>query len=115
MKQVILIRTDLRMSKGKMIAQGAHASVSGSMKLGVYFENISLWKAEGMPKIILKVDSEAQLKALVQLALKAKLNAGFITDAGKTTFNGVATVTCGWIGPNEDVKVDLITDRLPLL
>lgn len=115
MKQVILVRTDLKMSKGKMAVQVAHAAVSSVYRGGLTADLISMWKADGMPKTVVKVDSEEQLKALVQLALKAKLNTGFITDAGKTQFNGVATITCGWIGPNEEAKVDLITDKLKLL
>ena len=103
------------MSKGKMLVQAAHASVTGAIRDQANYESVSMWRADGMAKVVLKVDSEEQLKALIKLALFNKLNAGFITDAGKTEFKGVATVTSGWIGPHEDCQIDLITDKLKLL
>jgi peptidyl-tRNA hydrolase, PTH2 family len=115
MKMVVLLRTDLGMKKGKIAAQCGHAFVSGATSLEGFSNTISLWKAEGQPKVVLKVSTEDILTALIKAALKKHLNAGFITDAGKTTFKGVATLTCGWIGPGEDYMIDEITKDLHLL
>jgi len=38
-KQVIVLRKDLQMRKGKMIAQGAHASMKVFFDLAGYFVN----------------------------------------------------------------------------
>lgn len=114
MKLVILMRTDLGMDKGKMVAQGAHATRKATRHIDERIAYNS-WIGEGETKVVLKVSSIDKLKELVKLAGIAKLPCGFITDAGHTKFNGVATVTCGWIGPAEDEKIDLITGELKLL
>ena len=113
MKQVILVRMDLEMDKGKLAAQVAHASVDATLKTSK--DKVEEWRSEGMPKIVLKVANEKELFVFQQEAKKAKLVAALITDAGKTKFKGVATTTCLGIGPDEDEKVDKVTSSLKLL
>lgn len=120
MKLVILMRTDLGMEKGKMIAQGAHAT-SRAVRLKTH-ESIhsakgalSPWWADGEPKIVLKVASKEELQELVKKAGIAKLNTGMIIDKGLTKFQGIPTLTCGWIGPDTNEKINAITSKLKLL
>lgn len=136
-KQVLVIRNDLGMRKGKMIAQGAHAS------LAVFFDRIMLhnfsllspppekltiygtWSLknesevewiEGLfTKICVRVDSEKELLEIYQKAKESNLLCSLVTDAGKTEFNGVPTKTCCAIGPDEESKIDAITGHLRLL
>lgn len=112
MKQVILVRQDLKMDKGKMSTQVAHASVDAV--LASSSDKIESWKKEGMKKIVVKVKDEAELKKYLHLAKREKLVAKLITDAGKTVFKE-PTVTCLGIGPDDDLKVDKVTHGLNLL
>lgn len=120
MKQVIVMRTDLNMRKGKMIAQGAHAAMMCMMKSvyeGIRWADLELidWLEHGMKKICVRTDTEEQLLELHRKAKEAGLRAHMVTDAGHTEFHGVPTVTCLAIGPNEDGAVDAITGGLTLL
>lgn len=105
MKQVILMRTDLGMSKGKMCAQTAHASVQSTRLINPNHE----WYFEGMPKIVLKVKDFDQLLEITDLAKQAKLSVTLVTDAT------LEQVTCGCIGPCKDEDIDPITNELKLL
>jgi len=113
MKLVILMRTDLGMSKGKMVAQGAHATSKATRSAQQDLYNP--WFYSGEPKIVLKVPSKTELISLIKAAGIAELPCGFIMDAGLTKFQGIATLTCGWIGPAKNAEIDLITSELKLL
>ena len=109
MKQCIVIRKDLGMSAGKSAVQAAHASVDAVLKSSA--EKVKRWKAEGMKKIALRVDSQEELFLLQNEAKKLKLVAAVISDAGMTEL-APGTVTCLAIGPDDEEKVDLVTGKL---
>lgn len=112
LKQVILMRKDLSMSKGKLVAQGAHASVDA-----IFDANSKLvkkWRTSGMKKIALKVESLEQLKELIEKAQEQDLATSLITDAGHTEVKP-GTMTCGAIGPGPEVQIDKITGDLKSL
>ncbi len=110
-KQVILIRQDLKLPKGKLAAQCAHASVEAVLKSDS--EVVKKWRKEGMAKIVVKVKDEKELLAYFQQAKEKGLTTALITDAGRTVVVP-GTKTCAAIGPDEEQKVDEITDKLPL-
>ena len=112
MKQVILVRTDLNMPKGKLSAQVAHASVNALLKSGK--EDIKEWKEEGMKKVVLKVKDKEELLEMKKKCDNADLVNALIEDAGKTFFNE-PTVTCLGIGPDKEEKIDKITGKLKML
>lgn len=112
MKQAILIRTDLKLPKGKMAAQAAHAAVEAAFRSDK--EIIRKWRAEGQMKITLKVDDLKNLHALNQQAKDFGLVTAVITDAGKTVI-APGTTTCVAIGPEEDEKIDKIISKLKLI
>lgn len=123
-KQVIVMRKDLNMRKGKMIAQGAHASLAVLVRAaaidGAKLElaltaPMQAWLTEKFTKITVSVDSEAALEAIVAKAAAANVPHALITDAGRTEFHGVPTKTCCAIGPAWVDDVDAITGDLPLL
>lgn len=115
MKVVILMRTDLKMSVGKIAAQAGHAAVDADQYFTKYSENHSLWHRQGQPIIVLKIGSEAELLKLVNKVFEIHpYCSGTIVDAGKTVFKK-KTTTCGWIGPLEDECIDSITGHLKLL
>lgn len=111
-KQVILLRQDLKLPKGKACAQVAHASVDAVLKSEK--ELIKAWKVEGMAKIVLKVQSEKELVHYFQQAKEKGLIVSLITDAGRTVV-APGTKTCLGIGPDEEEKIDSLTKRLSLL
>lgn len=137
-KQVIVIRKDLKMRRGKEIAQGSHASMkflckrlkkprgkwTGAMltyllgKESVFtavFSPIELeWVKGSFAKVCLRVDSEDELLTLYVAAKNSGLTVELVTDAGKTEFKGVPTNTCIAIGPDRASKIDKITGHLKL-
>ena len=112
LKQVILVRQDLKLPKGKLAAQAAHASVEAVLKSESSI--VKSWRREGMEKVVLKVKDEKELLHYFQLAKKADLVTALITDAGHTVV-APGTKTCVGIGPNEEEKIDNITGKLLLL
>lgn len=112
LKQVILIRQDLQLPKGKLAAQAAHASVEAVLKSDPIV--VKAWRKAGMAKIVLKVKDESTLLQYFQKAKDAGLTASLITDAGKTVVEP-GTKTCVGIGPEQDEAIDKITKELPLL
>lgn len=111
LKQVIVIRGDLKLPRGKAAAQAAHAAVEAAHRADR--ELYQAWRASGMAKIVVKVNGEEELYRLIQQAKDAGLATATITDAGKTVV-APGTVTCGAIGPAPAERVDPITERLQL-
>ncbi len=111
MKQVILVRKDLKMDKGKLAVQAAHASVQSFLKSS-WFKR-KKWVNNGMKKVILKVSSLNDLLKYKKLAESNHLRTALIKDAGKTFFKK-PTVTCLAIGPDEEKKIDKVTGSLPM-
>ncbi|QQG38547.1 MAG: peptidyl-tRNA hydrolase [Candidatus Woesearchaeota archaeon] len=112
MKQVILVRQDLKLSRGKASAQVAHASLESAMKSDK--ETVSEWRNEGAKKVILKVKDEKELLDFQKKAKQVKLTTSLITDAGKTHLDP-GTITCLAIGPDKEEKIDKITGHLKLI
>ena len=112
MKQAIVIRTDLKMDKGKIASQVSHASVASFLKAKMSVKKE--WLATGMKKVVLKVSSESELKKLYNLARKNKLPCELIRDRGLTQIEP-GSVTALGIGPDKDSKIDKITGKLKLL
>lgn len=111
-KQVILIRGDLKLPKGKACAQVAHASVEATLRCD--FEIMNAWRASGMAKIVVKVADEKELVYYFQAAKDDGIAASLITDAGRTVI-APGTKTCVGIGPDEEEKIDRLTKDLKLL
>jgi len=111
-KQVILVRQDLKLSKGKMSAQVSHASVGAVLKS--HKDDLKKWQDQGMKKIVLKVQDKDELYAYKQKAEDAGLVVSLITDAGHTHLKP-GTPTCLGIGPDKEDKIDKITGTLSLV
>jgi len=123
-KQVIVMRKDLGMRKGKMIAQGAHASLRVLLERGVADEDrytiemtpaMKAWMTGRFTKVCVSVDSEQALDDIVVRAKAAGVPCALIVDAGQTEFHGVPTKTCCAVGPGWVDEIDAITGSLPLL
>ncbi len=117
-KQVIVMRRDLKMRRGKEVAQGSHASNEILEQVAFQGKNPSdeliEWLNTGKTKICLRVDSEAELMRIYTEAKLYNLEVNLIVDSGKTEFNGVPTKTCLAIGPNDSDTIDAVTGKLDL-
>jgi len=111
-KQAIIVRSDLKMGKGKIAAQVAHASI-GSMRKAEK-EIVKEWEAEGSKKVVLKVDGIEELIKLSKEARKKKLPYYIVRDAGLTQIEE-GTITCISIGPEKEFMINRITENLKLL
>ncbi|MBH25810.1 MAG: aminoacyl-tRNA hydrolase [Myxococcales bacterium] len=125
MKQVILYRRDLKMRKGKIAAQVAHASMkvllnrAAPVPEGGDPQTLTLqmtpemtrWVRGRFAKIVLSVEGEEELLAAYAEAERRGLPCALITDSGKTEFHGVPTRTTVAIGPASADAIDPITGR----
>ena len=114
MKQVIVLRKDLKMRLGKSVAQGCHASYMAIQKATK--AQVKEWlEKHNQTKICVSVDSVEELDQVWQAAIDNKLPCSYVIDIGKTEFNGVATPTAVAIGPANSEDIDKITGKLKLL
>jgi len=129
-KQVIIMRKDLKNTKGekvrsgKIIAQGCHASMK------VFFDRMErveddwrsiqltyemqVWMDGIFTKVCLQVGSEEELVEIYNKAKEAELPCALIEDSGLTEFGGVKTKTCMAIGPANSEDIDKISGHLKL-
>jgi PTH2 family peptidyl-tRNA hydrolase len=114
-KQVIVFRSDLRLSKGKTAVQAGHAAISAAEEARKrHKEWWNAWIEEGQCKIAVKVKSEKELLELEKQAKELALPCALIIDRGLTEIPP-GTVTCLGIGPTPAEKIDKITGMLPLV
>lgn len=135
-KQMIVIRRDLHMRKGKIAAQAGHACVEAVLMALAKEERLkdvvisgdyvslrdsdapesalSAWFEKGVAKICVYVDSEEALLEIDRKAKEAGILSALICDAGMTEFHGEPTYTCLAFEPRFPEDVDPITGELPL-
>ena len=122
-KQVIILRKDLNMRKGKLVAQGAHASMGAILSLCkqdgdtlvlTMDERTKPWLTGRFKKICVYVNSEEELLNIHEQAKAKGLVTSLIRDAGLTEFGGVPTLTAVAVGPDREDKIDEVCKHLPL-
>lgn len=128
-KQVIVIRKDLKMRRGKEIAQGSHASMKWLVdRIKMFqsqesaYDNLPInisdeeqeWLDGRFTKVCLQVESEEELMKIFSHAASIGLTTNLIVDAGATEFHNVPTRTCLAIGPHEEDKIKPVTGHLKL-
>ncbi len=135
-KQVIIIRRDLRMRRGKEIAQGAHAAMEWMRQavIGCYTSDLvqdeppavevrfkvylsraeALWLEGNYRKVVCQLDTAEQLLDLYELARLSDIQAHLVYDEGATEFHGARTLTALAIGPDYSDRIDPLTKDLSL-
>jgi PTH2 family peptidyl-tRNA hydrolase len=114
-KMCIVLRMDLGMSTGKLIAQAAHAAV-GATELGKK-ENHKAWRNwrdEGAKKVALEAESLEELEELQSMADNLDIVNIIIQDAGHTEVPA-GTITALGLGPERSDLLDKVTGSLPLI
>lgn len=112
MKQVMVIRTDLKMGKGKIAAQSCHASLGAFKRADK--RKIMRWELGGEKKVVVKVKDLKELYEIYEIVKRSDVPYYLVQDAGRTELPS-GTVTCLGIGPDDDEKIDKITNDLKLL
>lgn len=141
-KQMIVMRRDLKMRKGKIAAQAGHACVEATLMAlarehrldqvrvataedgsptWVYLDDdgtqrsaLSDWFDAGVAKVCVYVDSEEDLLDLAERGRRLGFAVALIRDAGLTEFHGEATYTCLAFEPLRAEDIDPLTGKLPL-
>ena len=114
-KQVIIVRKDLKLGKGKLAAQVAHASLSSCLKVMKKDKKLfNSWMKTGAKKVVLRVKNVNELLEYKKIADKNKVANALITDAGRTQIKP-GTITCLGIGPDLKEKIDKISGNLKML
>ncbi len=111
-KQVIVVRADLKLPKGKLASQVAHAAVEAVLRSEE--DAVKHWHLEGQKKVVVRVKDEKELLGIFQKAKQAKLIAVLISDGGHTVVEP-GTKTVVGIGPDKEEKIDKITGGLKLV
>ena len=111
MKLIIVVRTDLKMTPGKVAAQACHACL-GAYRLSIP-KTVQDWTNQGESTICLSVDSDEVLDAVLMSAFSACLIVSAQHDAGRTEVES-GTRTCAAIGPDFNRKIDPVTRSLKL-
>lgn len=114
MKQIIVVRTDVNMRKGKMCSQSAHASLKATLE-NLETPQVKEWLSGSFTKIVVGAESLEKLLEVVENAKSKSIITALITDNGKTEFHGVPTITCAAIGPATAEELESVTGELKLL
>lgn len=102
----------MKLPKGKLAAQVAHASVDAVLKSKASL--VKNWRLQGMKKIVLKAADLAELQKFERAAKDLDFITALITDAGHTTVPA-GTTTCLAIGPDAEEKIDRLTGHLKIV
>lgn len=114
-KQVLIVRSDLKMGKGKLVAQCSHASLMSYLEvLRVSKRTVEEWLDNGQKKIVVKVSSEKELLNLYKEFKRMKVPCALVIDAGLTVVEP-GTKTALGVGPWESNDIDRLTSNLKLL
>lgn len=111
-KQILIVRTDLKMGKGKIAAQCCHGAIGAYKKSSK--DKIRKWENDAYGKVILKVKTLDELTELKKLADKKGIANYLVVDAGRTQIP-TSSVTVLALGPDEDEIIDEVTGDLKLL
>jgi PTH2 family peptidyl-tRNA hydrolase len=111
-KQIIAVRRDLKLSRGKLAVQVAHASLDAYNRADGGIRQA--WDSEGAKKVVVVVDGLREIEELHRKARSKRFPCALIRDAGRTEIPS-GTVTALGIGPLRESDADSITGNLKML
>ncbi|KAM3452871.1 hypothetical protein MY3296_004140 [Beauveria thailandica] len=120
-KLVLVVRTDLGMTKGKIAAQCSHATLAcykalaGNADPGsTERKMLARWEKYGQAKIAVQVKSQDEMLQLCRKARGMGLTAEVVKDAGRTQIEAGSMTVLG-VGPAPRSLIDEVTGHLKLL
>ncbi|KAG8936327.1 hypothetical protein FRC03_000113 [Tulasnella sp. 419] len=114
-KLVLVVRTDLKMTTGKIAAQCGHATLACYKALQVANpELLRHWERTGQAKIALRCSDENEMDTLQAMATSLNVCARSIRDAGRTQIAAGSQTVLG-IGPAPVKLINQVTGKLKLL
>ncbi|KAK0374193.1 peptidyl-tRNA hydrolase PTH2 [Colletotrichum paranaense] len=122
-KLVLVVRTDLGMTKGKMAAQASHATLACYKSLSKIAAKdpsspaakiLSRWENLGQAKIAVQIKNQDEMLELMGKARSLGVTSEVIADAGRTQIEAGSLTVLG-VGPAPRSLVDQITGHLKLL
>jgi PTH2 family peptidyl-tRNA hydrolase len=114
-KVVILVRQDLKLSKGKAAAQASHAAVACALQAEKkYPADFRAWEAGGSKISVLKIADERELFEFKEIAKANDIPCSVVCDAGRTEVEP-GTFTCIGLGPKKQSELDRFTGDLKML
>ena len=114
-KQVIILRKDIKLGLGKTVSQGAHASLMSYLEAEKKDKGVvKQWIDAGEKKIVLKVENEDSLRKLYEAFKYKQIPCALVSDAGLTQLPP-GTVTALGVGPWSSKELNPLTSMLKLL
>ncbi|KZL79884.1 peptidyl-trna hydrolase pth2, partial [Colletotrichum incanum] len=122
-KLVLVVRTDLGMTKGKMAAQASHATLACYKSLSRAAAKdpsspaaniLKRWERLGQAKIAVQIKNQDEMLELMGKARSLGVTSEVIADAGRTQIEAGSLTVLG-VGPAPRSLVDQITGHLKLL
>ncbi|SPO05781.1 related to PTH2 - Aminoacyl-tRNA hydrolase [Cephalotrichum gorgonifer] len=122
-KLVLVVRTDLGMTKGKIAAQAGHATLACFKELSRAAQRnpnsaeariLRRWERRGQKKVAVQIKSEDELTELMGIARSLGVTAEVIADAGRTQIDPGSLTVLG-VGPAPESLINQVTGHLKLL
>ncbi|XP_058464496.1 peptidyl-tRNA hydrolase 2, mitochondrial [Malaya genurostris] len=115
MKMVLVVRSDLGLSKGKIASQCAHAAIMCYIRsTNVNEAKLQNWLLQGQPKIVVKIENLSEFEKLAALARQKSVVAEIVRDAGRTQVQSGTETVLG-LGPDVSELMDPLVEHLKLL
>ena len=111
-KQVIIVRQDLKLPKGKLAVQVAHASVESALKADS--KVLSDWRRNGAKKVVVKVENQKELEKFLGIADSEGIPKYLVSDAGRTVIEP-GTKTALGLGPADEELLEKLTGSLKMV
>lgn len=112
LKLALIVRGDLKISKGKTAAQCSHAAIMCYQQAEPNL--LKAWLSSGQPKIVLRCTDMDELNLIYRKSKDLGLNGQIVHDAGRTQV-AAGTATVLGIGPNYEADIDALVKHLKLL
>ena len=114
MKMVLVVRSDLKMSPGKVAAQCVHAALGAVRICSVESANsLNYWEEGGEATICLKCETEEEMVALEAQAKSLNITTYIVHDAGRTEIAPDSKTVLA-IGPAFISDIDKVSRHLKL-